>query len=256
MNYKEEYLLDVKNLEKSYFTVLSSGVSKEYPVLKGISFQIAPKEFVGIMGRSGCGKTTLLNIIGMLKTADKGTVLYKNVSTENIGGEKLASIRRKEIAFVFQDSKLLDSLTVKENIMLPLLLDEQDALKSENRAVKIARKFGIEELLEKKPYELSGGEKQRTAICRAIATNPQLILADEPTGNLDEKSARIVLDYLKYINEKLGITVIMVTHDSRIASCCKKVIFLKDGKIMDIVKKDGEENEFYKELLKRMESIW
>lgn len=253
---KYKYILDIQNIEKSYYTVISDGEKMECPVLKGISFRVVPHDFIGIMGSSGCGKTTLLNILGMLGRPDKGKVLYKGISTNEIYGERLAMIRRKEIAFIFQDYYLMDSLSVKENIMLPLILNEEDPHESARTAEKIADKFKIAKLLNKKPYELSGGEKQRTAICRAIAEKPELILADEPTGNLDSRSAKIVMNSLSYINKKLGKTILMVTHDPQIASYCRKVLFLKEGKVLDILKCESDQEEFRRNILNQMQRMW
>lgn len=177
-------VLDVRRVEKNYNTTTQEGKENIYSVLKGISFQVHKGEFISIMGSSGCGKTTLLKIIGMLNEPSKGTVLYKGKNIQEIYGENLARIRRTEIAFVFQDYYLMNSLTVKDNIMLPLILNENDLKEGIKSVRKIAAEFGIFNLLDKYPYELSGGEKQRTAICRAMIENPELILADEPTGGV------------------------------------------------------------------------
>ena len=163
-----DIILDVKKIEKNYNTVSNNGKENVYSVLKGISFQVHEGEFISIMGSSGCGKTTLLKIIGMLSQPSKGSVLYKGKNVQDIYGENLAKIRRTEIAFVFQDYYLMNSLTVKDNIMLPLILNENNLNKSIESVKQIAKKFGIVHLLAKYPYELSGGEKQRTAICRAM----------------------------------------------------------------------------------------
>ena len=168
-----DIILDVRKLEKNYNTTTHEGKETIYSVLKGISFQVHKGEFISIMGSSGCGKTTLLKIIGMLSEPSKGTVLYKGKDIQEIYGENLARIRRTEIAFVFQDYYLMNSLTVKDNIMLPLILNENDLKEGTKSVKKIAAEFGISSLLNKYPYELSGGEKQRTAICRAMIENPE-----------------------------------------------------------------------------------
>ena len=225
-------VLDVRRVEKNYNTTTQEGKENIYSVLKGISFQVHKGEFISIMGSSGCGKTTLLKIIGMLNEPSKGTVLYKGKNIQEIYGENLARIRRTEIAFVFQDYYLMNSLTVKDNIMLPLILNENDLKEGIKSVRKIAAEFGISNLLDKYPYELSGGEKQRTAICRAMIENPELILADEPTGNLDSKNSKEVLELLKYCAKKYNQTLILITHDINIAKYADRVITIEDGEII------------------------
>ena len=241
-------VLDVRRVEKNYNTTTQEGKENIYSVLKGISFQVHKGEFISIMGSSGCGKTTLLKIIGMLNEPSKGTVLYKGKNIQEIYGENLARIRRTEIAFVFQDYYLMNSLTVKDNIMLPLILNENDLKEGIKSVRKIAAEFGIFNLLDKYPYELSGGEKQRTAICRAMIENPELILADEPTGNLDSNTSLQVIKTLVHINETLNKTVVMVTHG-------KRTLFLKDGVILDsLIKKESNE-KYYEKILNKMVQI-
>lgn len=245
-------ILEVKGLVRNYYTVNSGGEKITYQVLKGISFSVKPGEFVGIMGSSGCGKTTLLKTLGMINMPDGGEILYKGEPTTKFYGDKLAKVRREELAFIFQDFYLMDSLTVEENIMLPLTLNEEDAEYSRKVAKKVAYQFGIEKLLDKKPYELSGGEKQRTAICRAMAADPELILADEPTGNLDSNSSHVVIRSLAHINKKMKKTILLVTHDPKVASYCDKIILLKDGRIMDVLMRDEERQAFYCRILGNM----
>ena len=199
---KSKKILKVENLKKAYYSTSRTGEIITYPVLNNVSFEIEEGEFVGIMGRSGCGKTTLLKAVGMLDKPDDGTIYYKDKDTKDIYRAELARLRRTEIAFVFQDYYLMDSLSIKENIMLPLILDEADVQESKKKCEEMAEKFAITDLLDKKPYELSGGEKQRTAICRALIYNPDLILADEPTGNLDSASSEVVIHTLEEINKK------------------------------------------------------
>lgn len=242
-------ILAVDHLEKGYNYISSKGEEVSCPVLENISFQIEPKEFVGIMGRSGCGKTTLLKVLGMLDKPEKGTVFYKGKDTKEIYGTELAKIRRTELSFIFQDFCLMDSLSIKENIMLPLILDEADVQESKKKCEEMAEKFAITDLLDKKPYELSGGEKQRTAICRALIYNPDLILADEPTGNLDSASSEVVIHTLEEINKKMGKTILLVTHDPIIASSCDRIIFLKDGKVKEDLKRTGDKEQFYNEII-------
>ena len=254
-----ENILEVTDLKKSYHVKLHGDEEKVYPVLQGISLQVKPQEFVGIMGRSGCGKTTFLNCLGMMHRQDSGTILYKGIRTNKLYGDTLAEVRRKEIAYIFQDFYLMDSLSVQENIMLPLILNEDDPNESKRRARELAERFEIAHLLDKKPYELSGGEKQRTAICRAMIMNPDLILADEPTGNLDSNSSMRVIKALSQINQNLGITVILVTHDPQIASYCKRIVFLKDGKILEEIYRDGTgekaKEDFYMQIIHKMKAL-
>ena len=250
-----DIILDVRKLEKNYNTTTHEGKENIYSVLKGISFQVHKGEFISIMGSSGCGKTTLLKILGMLSEPSKGTVLYKGKDIQEIYGENLARIRRTEIAFVFQDYYLMNSLTVKDNIMLPLILNENDLKEGIKSVKKIAAEFGIASLLNKYPYELSGGEKQRTAICRAMIENPELILADEPTGNLDSNSSKQVIHTLSYINQEFGKTIVMVTHDPQMASYCSRLILLKDGVILEDLKNSGNQEVFYQEILGKMKEL-
>lgn len=255
MNRQYKYILDVNGLERNYYTMTPDGNRITYSVLKGISFRVKSGEFIGIMGSSGCGKTTLLKTLGMLDKPNGGQIIYKGISVNEIYGDRLAEIRRKELAFIFQDYYLMDSLTVRENIMMPLILNEDDPKKSIQVARRVAKRFGIGGLLDKKPYELSGGEKQRTAICRAMAAEPELILADEPTGNLDSNSSMKVIKSLSYINKEIGKTVILVTHDPKVASYCSRILFLKDGVILEDLRREGTREEFYTQVIGRMRDL-
>ena len=238
----KENILEIDNLERSYSTVMPDGETKVYSVLRGISFQVKRGEFIGIMGSSGCGKTTLLKTIGMLNKPNGGKVLYNGEDTTEIYGDHLAEIRRTQLAFVFQDFYLMNSLTVRENIMMPLILNEDDPVESSKTAETMAEKLGIYKLLDKKPYELSGGEKQRTAICRAMAENPELILADEPTGALDSRAADELLRLFKEINQQ-GQTILMVTHSVKAASTANRVLFIKDGEVFHQLYRGNMSNE-------------
>lgn len=224
-------------------------------VLKGISLTAADGEFLGIMGKSGSGKTTLLKILGMIDMPTDGGLIYRGRPRQEITGRESARIRREELGFVFQEFFLMDSLDILENVMLPLFVSKSADEKGKEKARELMERFGIRGLEEKMPYELSGGERQRTAICRALINDPQVVLADEPTGNLDSKSGKIVIDSLKRINEELGKTVIMVTHDPQMASFCDRIILLKDGVILDELRRGGEKEEFYREILGRMADL-
>ena len=245
-------ILKVENLIRNYYKPAKDGEKQEIKVLKSLNFEVKEQEFVGIMGKSGCGKTTLLKVLGMIDRPSGGTMFFKGKEIRKLWDEELSDIRRREIGFVFQDFYLMDSLSVEENIMLPLVLDKMDVGKCFKRAAKYEYLFEIHHLAKKNPYELSGGEKQRVAICRALVNNPDLILADEPTGNLDSRSGAIVVKALEEINENLGKTVVMVTHDPQVASHCKRIIFLKDGKILRDIRRRGSREEFYLEILEMM----
>ena len=248
-------ILEVKNLVRSYNTATFKDSKNNVNVLKGISFQVAEGEFVGIMGKSGCGKTTLLKTLGMIDKPTDGTIKFMGENTSELYGDKLADIRNSKIGFIFQDFYLMDSLSVEENIMLPMIISKQNINKMIAEAKKYAEQFQIEHLLKKNPYELSGGEKQRVAICRALINDPDLVLADEPTGNLDSKSGKIVIDALTQINREFKKTIVMVTHDPQMASYCSRIILLKDGLILDTLKRGESQEAFYQEIIGRMAEL-
>ena len=237
-------VLEVENLVRNYRKSAIKESEEDVKVLKGISFQVTEGEFVGIMGKSGCGKTTLLK-----------TLKFMGEDTSELYGDKLADIRNSKIGFIFQDFYLMDSLSVEENIMLPMIISKQNINKMIAEAKKYAEQFQIEHLLKKNPYELSGGEKQRVAICRALINNPDLILADEPTGNLDSKSGKIVIDALNKISSEYKKTIVMVTHDPQMASYCDRIILLKDGKILEELKKGSNRETFYQTILSKMAEL-
>lgn len=237
-------MLYVKNLHKSYIVG-----NKEYPVLKGVSFQIAKGEFVAVMGPSGSGKSTLLNCISCYIPFDKGEITLGGTQLTNLSETELAKVRNEKLGFVFQDFMLLDGLTVQENICLPQIIAKKPIAQMEAKAEKLCRLFGIEKIRNKYPAEISGGEKQRTAVARALMNQPYIILADEPTGNLDSKSCKAVIDSFLQAKQQIGATIFMVTHDSYAASFCDRVIVLKDGMVYQEVKKTGTRREFMDELL-------
>ena len=213
----KENILEIDNLERSYSTVMPDGETKVYSVLRGSSFQVKRGEFIGIMGSSGCGKTTLLKTIGMLNKPNGGRVLYNGEDTTEIYGDHLAEIRRTQLAFVFQDFYLMNSLTVRENIMMPLILNEDDPVESSKTAETMAEKLGI--------------------------------------YNLDSNSSKQVIHTLSYINQEFGKTIVMVTHDPQMASYCSRLILLKDGVILEDLKNSGNQDAFYQEILGKMKEL-
>lgn len=249
------HVLEVKDLIRNYQKHFLKDSEEDVKVLKGLNFAVDQGEFIGIMGKSGCGKTTLLKVLGMIDKQTGGEVLFMGQNTTKLYGDELADIRRKQIGFIFQDFYLMDSLTVEENIMLPMILGKAKVSVMTKAAEKYAEQFQISHLLKKNPYELSGGEKQRVAICRALINDPDLILADEPTGNLDSKSGKIVIDSLTRINREFGKTIVMVTHDPQMASYCSRIILLKDGVILDELGRRENQENFYQEIINRMADL-
>ena len=249
------HVLEVENLIRYYQKSALKKSDEDIKVLKGLNFSVEQGEFVGIMGKSGCGKTTLLKVLGMIDKQTDGVVRFMEKDTSKLYGDELADIRREQIGFVFQDFYLMDSLSVEENIMLPMILGQERVDVMTKAAEKYAEQFQISHLLKKNPYELSGGEKQRVAICRALINDPDLILADEPTGNLDSKSGQIVIDALVRINQEFGKTIVMVTHDPQMASYCSRIILLKDGVILDNLNHGDSQEAFYQEIIGRMADL-
>ena len=249
------HVLEVENLVRNYQKSALKKSDDDIKVLKGLNFSVEEGEFVGIMGKSGCGKTTLLKVLGMIDKQTAGTVRFMEKDTSGLYGDDLADIRREQIGFVFQDFYPMDSLSVEENIMLPMILGKEKVEVMTEAARKYAEQFQIDHLLKKNPYELSGGEKQRVAVCRALINDPDVILADEPTGNLDSKSGKIVIDSLMKINRELGKTIVMVTHDPQMASCCSRIILLKDGVILDTLTQGESREDFYQEIIGRMADL-
>lgn len=219
-------MLSVKNLEKSYTTG-----NRTYTVLKGISFSVAKGEFVAVMGPSGSGKSTLLNCISCYIPFEKGRITLGGQELSSLTPEQLASVRNEKLGFVFQDFMLLDGLSVRENILVPRIIRQNVDKEGERYADQLMELFGISHIRNKYPAEISGGERQRTAVARSLINHPLMLLADEPTGNLDSKSSRIVIESFKNARQNLDATIFMVTHDSFSASFCDRVILLKDGNI-------------------------
>mgnify|MGYP001623158617 FL=1 len=217
--------------------------------IDGISFDVEEGEFIGIMGASGSGKTTLLNCISTIDNVSAGHIYLENQDITEIK-EDIAKFRRENLGFIFQDFNLLDTLTVEENIALILTINKIPEKEIDKKVIEIAKKLGIDDILNKYPYQISGGQKQRCASCRAIVNNPKIILADEPTGALDSKSARQLLEIMEDMNKSMKATILMVTHDPLSASYCSKILFLKDGKIFNKIEKgEKKRNDFYNEIL-------
>ena len=220
--------------------------------IQDIDFSVQEGEFLGIMGASGSGKTTMLNCISTIDTVSAGHIYLDGTDVTEIKEKAIAKFRRENLGFIFQDFYLMDSLSIEENIMLPMLIGKKKIPGIRKLVSEYAEQFQISHLLNKNPYELSGGEKQRVAICRALINNPDLILADEPTGNLDSKSGKIVIDALNKISLKYHKTIVMVTHDPQMASYCNRIILLKDGKILEEIKKRKSREEFYQIIVSKM----
>ena len=237
-------MLKVSHLNKSY----ESG-GNIYPVLKDVSFEIEKGEFVAVMGPSGSGKTTLLNCISCFIAADSGSVILGDSDISSLNEEAIAKVRNEKLGFVFQDFMLLDGLTVSENICMPQIIAKKPIAQMEAKAEKLCRLFGIDQIMNKYPAEISGGEKQRTAVARSLMNNPFIILADAPTGNLDSKSCTAVIEAFLQAKKEAGATIFMVTHDSYAASFCDRVIVLKDGCIYQEITRTGTRRQFMDQLL-------
>ena len=238
-------ILKVEQIQKYYGN--KENITK---AIDGISFDVEEGEFIGIMGASGSGKTTLLNCISTIDNVSSGHIYLDGKDITEIKEENIAKFRRENLGFIFQDFNLLDTLTIEENIALILTINKVQEKEIDKKILQIAEKLGIKDILNKYPYQVSGGQKQRCASARAIVNSPKLILADEPTGSLDSKSARQLLEIMQDMNQKMKATILMVTHDPLSASYCSKILFLKDGKIFNRIEKgEKERKEFYNEIL-------
>ena len=248
-------LLEVKNVKKIYTTRFGSN---QVEALRDVNFTVERGEYVAIMGESGSGKTTLLNILAALDKPTEGKVYLKDRDLGKLKEKEIATFRRQNLGFVFQDFNLLDTFSLKDNIFLPLVLSGKKYPEMEKRLKPIAEKLGIEKLLEKYPYEVSGGQKQRAAIARALINEPKILLADEPTGALDSRSARSLMEQLSGVNREDEAAVLMVTHDAQAASFCSRILFIQDGKVFhELRKRVGEETnrEFYERILSVMAQL-
>lgn len=243
-------MLEVKNLEKSY------GVGKnQNKVLRGVNFTIHKGEFIAVMGPSGSGKTTLLDCISRYKPFENGEILLNGKDLGKLNEKEMAKVRNEKIGFVFQDFMLLDGLTVFENVCIPQVIKEENYKQMEKKAVQLLKMFDIERIGEKYPAEISGGQKQRTAVARALINEPLMILADEPTGNLDSRSSEAVIDAFITAKKKLEATTLMVTHDSLSASYCDRVILMRDGIVCSELVNKGNRRVFFNELMEVLRKL-
>lgn len=238
-------ILNVRNAVKYY-----GNGSVAIKALDGVSFSVEKGEFVAVMGDSGSGKTTLLNVIATIEPLSSGNIYIEGKSISDLKEKQLAAFRRDKLGFIFQEYNLLDTLTIEENIALPLNLRKVDLKTTKEEIARVADALGVTDQLKKFPYELSGGERQRAACARAVINKPTLILADEPTGALDSKNSHILMEQFTLMNSSLGATVLMVTHDAVMGSYANRVLFLRDGKIFsEIFRGDRNRQEFYREIL-------
>lgn len=245
-------LLDVKNVRKVYTTRFGGN---QMEALKDVNFSVEQGEYVAIMGESGSGKSTLLNILAALDKPTEGKVFLKEKDLSKVKEKEMAAFRRNNLGFVFQDFNLLDTFSLKDNIFLPLVLSGTSHKEMERRLLPLADKLGIKNLLEKYPYEVSGGQKQRAAVARAVITQPQLLLADEPTGALDSKAAKELLKLFTSLNQD-GQTILMVTHSVKAASTAGRVLFIKDGRVFhQIYKGNLSETQMYQKISDAMTAI-
>ncbi|MEC1533534.1 ABC transporter ATP-binding protein [Bacillus haynesii] len=236
-------MLQVKQASKIYEGKIA------YRALTDINLTIDKGEFVGIMGPSGSGKTTLLNMIATIDEPTTGEILINGQKPHVLKKDKLAKFRRRELGFVFQDFNLLPTLTVEENIVLPLTLDGEKVREMKRKANDLAEKLGITQIMKKRTFEISGGQAQRAAVARAMIHSPKLLLADEPTGNLDSKSSKDVMEMLESINRSEKATMMLVTHDPQAASYCNRVVFIKDGKLYSEINRGDNRQAFFQKIL-------
>ncbi len=240
-----EKVLRIENIEKYYGN--KGNITK---AIDNISFEVKKGEFVAIMGASGSGKTTLLNCISTIDKVTSGHIFVNEEDITKLKGNKLNKFRREELGFIFQDFNLLDTLTAYENIALALTINKVNPSKVKEKIDNVAKELDIVKILNKYPYQMSGGEKQRVASARAIVTKPSLILADEPTGALDSKASRNLLEKFENLNDELKATILMVTHDAFTASYADRIIFIKDGKIFnEITKGNKDRKEFFQNII-------
>ncbi|MBO0470946.1 ABC transporter ATP-binding protein [Enterococcus sp. DIV0242_7C1] len=242
-------MLQVENLSKTY------GEEIKYEALKGLNLTVNDSEFIGIMGPSGSGKSTFLNLLATIDQPTSGQILLNGKNPNQLNQEQIAKFRRRELGFIFQSFNLMPTLTVEENIVLPLTLDGEKISVMKRQLNLLADRLGIAGLLKKRIAEISGGQAQRVAVARAMIHQPQLLLADEPTGNLDTKSSKDVMQLLQQLNENEQATILMVTHDPLAASYCKRIVFIKDGQLVDEIHHLGNQKMFYDEIMMKLAEI-
>ncbi|RSD29007.1 ABC transporter ATP-binding protein [Mesobacillus subterraneus] len=239
-------IMETENIVKVYGGASGEGSTK---ALDGVSLSVNEGEFVAIMGPSGSGKTTLLNVLSGIDQPSSGSVSISGQEISEMTGDALALFRRRQLGFVFQEFNLLDSLTAKENIILPMVLEKKSTAEMEEKVQGLGELFEIDSILDKYPYNISGGQQQRTAVSRALVNEPAIVFADEPTGNLDSKSSAVIMECFEKIVNELGTTVLLVTHDVFAASYCQKVVFIKDGQIHSSIVKKGSRKEFLNSIM-------
>ena len=238
-------ILKIDSIEKYY--VNKGNILK---AIDDVSFEVQKGEFVGVMGPSGSGKTTLLNVIATIDEVSSGHIYLNGKDLTEINKKEIGRFRRENLGFIFQDFNLIDTLTIHENIALALTINKTNKNEIDGKVNSVAKELGIEEILTKYPYEVSGGQKQRTACARALITNPKLILADEPTGALDSRSAQMLIEMISSLNKDFKATILMVTHDSFTASYCDRILFIKDGKIFtELVRGNNTRKQFFNQIL-------
>ena len=238
-------ILKIDSIEKYY-----GNKGNILKAIDDVSFEVQKGEFVGVMGPSGSGKTTLLNVIATIDEVSSGHIYLNGKDLTEINKKEIGRFRRENLGFIFQDFNLIDTLTIHENIALALTINKTNKNEIDGKVNSVAKELGIEEILTKYPYEVSGGQKQRTACARALITNPKLILADEPTGALDSRSAQMLIEMISSLNKDFKATILMVTHDSFTASYCNRILFIKDGKIFtELVRVENTRRQFFNKIL-------
>lgn len=242
-------MLQVENLRKVY------GDTMKYEALKGIDLTVDDGEFIGIMGPSGSGKSTFLNLLATIDEPTSGRILLNGKDPHALNQEEIAAFRRNQLGFVFQSFNLLPTLTVEENIVLPLTLDGEKVAVMKRQVKEVASRLGIGDLLKKRIAEISGGQAQRVAVARAMIHQPELVLADEPTGNLDTKSSKDVMGLLQQLNEAEKATILMVTHDPLAASYCERIVFIKDGELVHEIRRQNGQQAFYNQIMEELAAI-
>ena len=238
-------ILKIDSIEKYY-----GNKGNILKAIDDVSFEVQKGEFVGVMGPSGSGKTTLLNVIATIDEVSSGHIYLNGKDLTEINKKEIGRFRRENLGFIFQDFNLIDTLTIHENIALALTINKTNKNEIDGKVNSVAKELGIEEILTKYPYEVSGGQNQRTACARALITNPKLILADEPTGALDSRSAQMLIEMISSLNKDFKATILMVTHDSFTASYCDRILFIKDGKIFtELVRGNNTRKQFFNQIL-------